>query len=269
MKRLMAILLAALLLMGAQAALAEEAASNNMQVINCDEWVSLRASADASSERLSKVPAGALVMECEPAEQGFIRCQYQGVSGYIMAKYLTPAEAVTGPRLMTTRQCDSSGERMHIDCYDNQGALLWQRDIASTYATELDMTAAFVAGTAEQPCVALFAAGVGLTLADGITGQDIWTLSCEEAGLSGGLCWATGEDGTMYIGGYYGPDPVAISMAGEVLWQSQPSQEAYWLYEIALTDEGVVGTYSCIGEHAAPGRICYSYAGEELWVKMD
>ena len=78
-----------------------------------------------------------------------------------------------------------------------------------------------------------------------------------------------GEDGTIYIGGYYGPDPVAISMSGEVLWKAQAAEDAYWMYRIDLEEDGVLGVYECIGTPETSGRIRYSYEGEELEVQMN
>ena len=244
MKRCVMILLAALLLFSAQAALAD-----NMQVVNCDEWVSLRIDADTSSERLAKVPAGAIVTSCLEAGD-FVYCLYEGTGGYILADYLTPVEespVVNGLRLETARSYQNDGEQLAVECYDESGALLWTRELISQYATELDMTDAFVAGT----------------------GEELWRLSGEDTGLYGGVVYAVGEDGTIYIGGYYGPDPVAISMSGEVLWQAQAAEDAYWMYRIDLEEDGVLGVYECIGTPETSGRIRYSYEGEELEVQMN
>ena len=266
MKKFVMILLAALLLFSAQAALAD-----NMQVVNCDEWVSLRIDADTSSERLAKVPAGAIVTSCLEAGD-FVYCLYEGTGGYILADYLTPVEEspiVNGLRLETARSYQNDGEQLAVECYDESGALLWTRELISQYATELDMTDAFVAGTAEQPCVALITATEGFTLVDGFTGEELWHLASEDTGLYGGVVYAVSEDGTIYIGGYYGPDPVAISMSGEVLWQAQAAEDAYWMYRIDLEEDGVLGVYECIGTPETSGRILYSYEGEELEVQMN
>lgn len=271
MKRIMAIVLAVMLMMCAQSALANEAgmtAEKVMIVANCNDWVSMRTDADKSSERLAEVPKGAVVA-CRSQEQGFAYCEYDGMTGYIMTDYLEEAEVINGIVLVTERDYNLSSESMNVMCYDAQGHLRWKRTISTTQVTELNGTAAFVAGIPEQPRVAQFTFDGGLTLVDGFTGDKLWTLTCEESGLSGGPCWAVGADGTMYIGGYYGPDPVAISMEGEVLWQVKAQEDAYWLYEIEVTDEGIVCTYDCIGEHAASGRICYGFDGTELWVDMD
>ena len=64
----------------------------NQMVYNCNEYVSLRADPDSKSERLIKVPLGAIVTGCINWPGDFIKCEYKGKTGYIMAKYLKTAD---------------------------------------------------------------------------------------------------------------------------------------------------------------------------------
>ena len=66
----------------------------NMRVVNCKDYVSLRAKRSSSSTRLAKVPLGALVYaDPEVKEQsGFLFCTYQGKEGFILAEYLEPVD---------------------------------------------------------------------------------------------------------------------------------------------------------------------------------
>ncbi|MBQ2700116.1 MAG: hypothetical protein IJF65_03060 [Clostridia bacterium] len=64
----------------------------DMQVVNCEDWVSLRASPDAQSKRLVKVPLGDTVTGCVSQGNGFIQCTYKGKTGYIKEEYLTLAQ---------------------------------------------------------------------------------------------------------------------------------------------------------------------------------
>jgi len=57
-------------------------------VVNCDEWVSLRKAADTSSDRIVKVPLGMSVTQCSVLPNGFSYCEYEGLYGYILTKYL-------------------------------------------------------------------------------------------------------------------------------------------------------------------------------------
>ncbi|MBQ6232486.1 MAG: SH3 domain-containing protein [Clostridia bacterium] len=60
-----------------------------MTVTNCNDWVSLREKASASSARLAKVPLGATVDQCIQTSDSFIYCHYRGIYGYIQSQYLT------------------------------------------------------------------------------------------------------------------------------------------------------------------------------------
>ncbi|MBQ3761089.1 MAG: SH3 domain-containing protein [Clostridia bacterium] len=59
-----------------------------MQVYNCNSYVSLRVNPDTASARLVKVQLGELVTDCESASNGFVKCSFDGQTGYILAKYL-------------------------------------------------------------------------------------------------------------------------------------------------------------------------------------
>lgn len=61
----------------------------NMKVVNCNEWVSFRFDPDMTSEKIKEVPLGTIVSHCYRENEDFIRCDYDGLSGYILAKYLT------------------------------------------------------------------------------------------------------------------------------------------------------------------------------------
>lgn len=272
MKRILAILAAlAMLLAACLGAAAEQDEDGGIMVVaNCESWVSLRAAPDTGSERLAEVPLGALVKGCDPISQEFIRCEYQGQTGYILSQYLrAPALAAQadGLTVIAVRSYVSSGaESMEVICMDAQGGERWRRVFQSPFGTELDCTDTFMGGTADDPMVMVHVLGIGLRALELQTGEDRWAVPSEAVNLGGSLSTAVAEDGTMYIGGYYGPDPVAISAEGKVLWQAQTEHDAYWMTGIELTDEGVVTSYECVDEHGAEGRICYGYDGQELWV---
>lgn len=95
MKKQMALLLLACVLLAAVTAAAEEVFCGNMEVVRCKEWVSLREKPDASSRRLTKVPLGAVVNNCLRCGEGWIYGAYGGCEGYIQAKYLQQCEGVS------------------------------------------------------------------------------------------------------------------------------------------------------------------------------
>lgn len=254
----------------------------DMTVVNCDEWVSLRNAPSKSSPRILKVPLGAAVTDCLIVSEDFVYCWYGGVSGYIMTDYLSesasPSGVMSHSELMNFGRgaCEAirngytvisrmdyrdGGEILKTVCYGPDGNPVWHYDTLTESTTELDMTAAFPAGTAEQPLYMVYNAEQGLFALDFYTGEELWLLPDYEVSLGGSICSAVDENGTMYVGGYYGPDPVAIDRNGSVLWQAQPGVEAYWMYQIEATPEGIVATYDCVQEHEAAGRITYGFDG--------
>ena len=108
-----------------------------------------------------------------------------------------------------------------------------------------------------------------LVAADAATGRTLWTLPTSDVNLGASISYAIDGYGTMYIGGYYGPDPVAVSREGEVLWQANTGREdIYWLYKIELdANDGVIGTYDAIGDGS--GRVCFGWNGEVAWISAN
>jgi len=244
-----------------------------MQVANCEDWVSLRASDSTSSARLAKIPLGARVYDCIGYYGDFIHCTYEGQSGYVLAEYLVSQgnlileHSLDGCTVCVYQSGSIDGERLYAECLDSEGGIEWTFRTSVPFATELSCTDAFIGGTAEKPMVMLHNANEGLYARDFFTGQMLWLLPKETVDLGGSISHAVADDGTMYIGGYYGPDPVAISVDGDVLWQADARHDAYWMYEIIITDEEIVAVYECIDEHEAAGQIGYGFDGEMRWVE--
>lgn len=61
---------------------------NELTVVNCKEWVSLRATPSTSAERLITVNLGEKVTYVSDAPNGFTQVNYQGKTGYILTQYL-------------------------------------------------------------------------------------------------------------------------------------------------------------------------------------
>ena len=104
--------------------------------------------------------------------------------------------------------------------------------------------------------------GLGFSLrADG--GETLWQL--EDVALGASNSWATSSDGTIYIGGYYGPDPVAIDYLGHVIWQAE-SSDSYWLYHMEFTEsEGKLTCwYDVMDGGERSGRVVYDLDGKVL-----
>ena len=87
-KKCFAVLLALAMLLTMLPAQARGEYLGRLRVINCEEWVSLRARPDKSSARLATVPLGAYV-EGYYYNSEFVECCYNGQWGYILSTYLS------------------------------------------------------------------------------------------------------------------------------------------------------------------------------------
>ena len=170
-------------------------------------------------------------------------------------------EADAGATHVVARRIyDSEREYMMVAGLDAEGNELWHQETATSGITELTLTEAFVAGIAARPLVMLYNAEVGLAAIDPANGNIRWLLGTDEVHLGASVSYAVGGNGIVYIGGYYGPDPVAIDANGTVLWQSNVgSDDIYWLTDIELKSDGIVCTYDNMG--GVTGTVEYDYSG--------
>lgn len=64
----------------------------DMFVYFCDEWVSLREEPSTKAARITKVPKYEVVNNCFHSNDAFVRCEYNGMEGFILWEYLSPME---------------------------------------------------------------------------------------------------------------------------------------------------------------------------------
>ena len=99
-----------------------------MRVVNCRDFVSLRATPDKTGIVLAKVPLGSIVLYCNnnvkqyasgsyrKQAELFIQCEYEGQEGYILKKHLQrapefePAETMQNNDEMTKEEIIGNGE---------------------------------------------------------------------------------------------------------------------------------------------------------------
>ena len=280
MRRIMACLAALALLVLIGAAMAEQGEYNlYMVVVNCEEWVSLRDGPSTSAARLARVPLGEVVFECSRVEGGFIYCTYQGQRGYILAKYLEPAEYgepeepgdsdvvldvwEKGLHVLAERAAVGDGEYLLVTCEEKNGVQRWFYETMTGYMTELTLTDAFIGGAVQDPLVMVYNAERGLAALDILSGGVIWELAEAQVDLGAGITHAVTDDGTLYIGGYYGPDPVAIDVRGNVLWQSD-SGGCAWLDQVNLGDEEIACHYDLMSDSDGGGWVYFRYDGSTV-----
>ena len=271
MKKLLAAALAALIML-ISFALAEDMYIGDMQVINCKEWVSHRAQPSTEAERIAKIPLDSIVYDCYEAEEGWIYGMYCGKYGYISADYLTVVtesnsdsavlcEEKNGVLVVGSYEYTDNGEFYYIIAYDEGGNMLWMHEVSCSFTTELQMVDAFIGGTEEKPLVIAFSAEKGLTALDFFTGETVWEINNDILSLGGSISYSVDDDGTIYAGGYYGPDPVAISNTGEILWQTDFLGTYYWLYEIEIAGDHLVCHFDMNDETYEPVKVLIAKNG--------
>lgn len=92
MKRLIALLFTLCCLLPAMALAHDGTYIGTMEVVNCQEWVSLREEPSASSARLCKVSLGSTVRHARYLDEEWYSVAYDGYQGYIQSRYLQPTE---------------------------------------------------------------------------------------------------------------------------------------------------------------------------------
>lgn len=271
--------------------------NGSMEVVDCKDWVSLRELPSTASDRLSTVPLGAIVENCEQVSEEYISCTYNGQHGYIQKKYLreitssassgqsfqinskTPAITdlvlqgntalitMAGNNIILAQRVYSSeGENLIVACYNHALSPVWSLTVTSPDVAELSCTDAFIAGTAMAPVLVTFKAGQGFT-AFGI--DDTWTgvlWECTDPAarnVSGSICHAVADNGTIYVCGYYDAAPIAISASGSLLWKAQnEDSNVFWPYRIQLSDDSVNVLYdSCDWSDSLCYQVKYDKAG--------
>lgn len=158
----------------------------------------------------------------------------------------------------------TNGETLKIGVF-RDGEPIWGYCVTCPYDTELQITNAFMAGTAQDPTVIIFNAEESMRMVDLVSGEVIWEKSIEELQVGGSLAYDVGEDGTIYCAGYYDRGPTAISMSGEVLWRAQPQDpETYWPYAIEVEDPYVLVVYAT-GTETENDVVAYGMDGSWQW----
>ena len=224
----------------------------------------------------------------------FIRCEYDGKEGYILKQYLEPApefepvETRAENREMTWDEVVGNGElvlewqelnisvlgayeiveedgqpweMLRIGCFIDEGdgpEPFWGY-IESVQKTGEDVNLkAFMGGTEDEPQVMVYDKQYGLTMLDLMDGTEGWVLQTTTCPLGDAAVHTVGENtGILYIAGSDGPDPIAISSDGNVLWQAQiDDPEVYGPKDIKLD------TYRIIVEYESGKTVCLGYDGK-------
>lgn len=224
----------------------------------------------------------------------FIRCEYEGQEGYILKKYLRPApecepaETMEKTDKMTREEILSHGEVI-LDWTEFNVSVLatyeetvidnesWEfvrvgcfiNDMPNwgfTEAVKLNekpvTMKAFMGGTDDEPMVYIYDEAYGLMMLDLMDGMEMWTILKEECEFGDAAVVKVRSDtGILYIAGTNGPDPIAVSSEGTILWRASINDpEVYEPTLITLTPSGIEVTYNS-------GRsVLLEYSGEVISV---
>ena len=228
----------------------EAKTSDMMRVVNCNEWVSLRERPDQESARLIKVPLNETVYHCSDYNEQFVRCEYKGMQGYILKKYLEELYLCLdweqdGCRITAYHTYANGEESLTVTSFAGDGEPVWGYTTVAPGEWQYSQTMAFIGGTAQDPKIMVLNSQRGLTMLELWDGSEMWTLSRDTVFLGSGNSAATDDNGIMYIVGTEGPQPLAVSPNGEVLWQSHfDSEDVFWPYEIEPRMDDIVVRYA-------------------------
>ena len=74
----------------------------HVQVVNCQEFITLRATPGIDSTELTKIPLNSYAAYLGDAEEGFARINYEGTDGYVIKSYLKVVEDFSGEAVTLT-----------------------------------------------------------------------------------------------------------------------------------------------------------------------
>lgn len=183
----------------------------------------------------------------------FTKCEYEGQEGYILSKFLgaapdhEPIETKGENVLMSREEIIGSGEiefewnefnvsvvaarevvnengaaweKMRVGCFiDDEPAWGYIESVQTRDDTK--KLKAFMGGTEDEPQVYVYDLEYGLMMFDLMDGTEQWLISRNACFLGDAAVVTSGPNtGILYVAGSAGPDPVAISAEGNILWQS-------------------------------------------------
>ena len=272
-----------------------------MKVVRCKQYVTLREKPYKSAKALAKVPLDAIVYNCSTIREkkSFYYCEYEGISGYILVQYLErapeyePAVTSATTRKMTLDEVIGKGdiildwkdfnisvvaarefvksnktttEVMRVGCFID-GEPLWGHEETIVTYSKTPMLKAFIGGTEDDPMVMVYDGGYGLTMHDLLSGAEKWTITAGNCNLGDAAAIAVGTNGNMYIAGTDGPDPVAISQEGRVIWIADVDDpDVFDPYEITVKPDKISVKYRS-GLNDGYMLVSFDYTGELLNVR--
>ena len=218
-----------------------------------------------------------LVASYKKQKELFIRCEYEGQEGYILKKYLVPApefepaETRQNNDIMTREEIIGNGEvvlnwqefnvsviaayevineknsnweYIRVGCFIDDDPIWGYTEAVKQEQSYVELKA-FMGGTEDEPQVYVYDEAYGLIMLDLMDGVEMWELEKNKCSLGDAAVYTIGENtGILYVTGTDGPDPVAISSEGNVLWRSEiDDPEVYGPKEITLHPNDIEVVY--------------------------
>lgn len=190
----------------------------------------------------SLVPAGSVVYRVELSDYSYeISKPDERVSHEKLTVYTTgQVSDVQFERVYTTEdsgEYEESGEHGVFTAVDSTGNIIWEYTTDKFMPTELD-TVCPIGIKGSQYYLSAGGTIVALNLSDG---SKIW--ENDECGAYG-ISSAIGEDGTIYLCGYYSVDFMAIDSNGNTLKIIDTfDKNHFWPYEVKCFDQYVEVTF--------------------------
>ena len=207
----------------------------------------------------------------------FIRCEYEGQEGYILKKYLEPApefepaETQQSSDIMSRDEIvgngeiilnwkefnvsvlgafemvpdgDATWEYIRVGCFIDDEPI-WGYTEAVKQTGQYVSLKAFMGGTEDEPQVYVYDEAYGLMMLDLMDGIESWIILSNNCPLGDAAVLTVGSlTGILYVTGSDGPDPIAISAEGNILWRSSINDpEVYGPTEIKLNPNDIQITY--------------------------
>ncbi len=249
-----------------------------MRVVWCKEWISLREKPSKLSKRIAEIPLGSIVYSCvDIGDPRFYQCEYEGQTGYALIGYLWPAPECEPPlsssitQKMTMEEVAGTGETvlewndynmnvtaahewttengkkwevLRIGCFIN-GSPIWGHEERAEEFGQGDHLKVFIGGIQDDWQVMVFNGAYGLSLLDLLSGKERWCITTAKCPM-GSAAHAVDENGTVYMTCTDDKNLAAVSLDGQILWQSEVSDpELSGPYDINIEDGNILVKYHC------------------------
>lgn len=152
-------------------------------------------------------------------------------------------------------------ETAEFTCLDENGAAKWSVTYSEPAGSDVDFISWYVSkGT--SPVLYVNRCSSALCALDVETGSLLWEIPVTQKIFGASNSMVCGDDGSLYIGGWYGPDPICVSGEGNILWTSDSSQageDVYMLFCLLPLDGGLAAFYDGWNEGGNRTGILYDY----------